>query len=252
MCDPTNEDCCTGSCQFAAASAVCRASCPQDQHRRDGDGCGDGLSCATGQCTSRDLQCRAMSNSPAVANSTRACFDDGCVLSCTTSPSMGLDRCVTFNTNFRDGTPCGAGGRCLNGSCRDVSAIGEIGQWIRDHKAIFIAVISVVGGLILIAVRRRIRRRRRPPPPKAPDITSWPSSYSRSQDEQPRRHQPRQWSDSSAPTLGDAADMDEHWLPPPPAVPDHHQYYYLYPPPPPPPPQYSDQWLDRHRSMRYA
>jgi hypothetical protein len=76
VCDDANEDCCR-QCQFASAGTVCRAStsecdpeetcpgdsasCPVDKNKEDGSSCGKGLQCSSGQCTSRDQQCKTVS-----------------------------------------------------------------------------------------------------------------------------------------------------------------------------------------------
>jgi len=91
LCDPSNSSCCTSSCGYSESSTVCRpsvnsqcdpaeyctgntATCPTDTHTADGTTCGSsgqGLSCAAGQCTSRDLQCeqqvRPWTNSVAIS-----------------------------------------------------------------------------------------------------------------------------------------------------------------------------------------
>lgn len=71
VCDPATDACCTGQCSYASNSTLCRASvdeqcdtpeyctgnsrsCPADRTADDGTGCGDGLACASGQCTSND------------------------------------------------------------------------------------------------------------------------------------------------------------------------------------------------------
>lgn len=263
VCDASNEDCCTGECKFASNGTVCRsstgvcdiqevcpgdrASCPDDKHKSDGDSCGDGLNCASGQCTSRDLQCKSMANSLTGANNTKACPDSGCLLACQ-SPEMSPGQCITYNQNFLDGTSCGAGGKCSNGSCDGTSTLKEVGQWIQDHKSIFIPVVSVVGGLILIAIiscivssiRRRMRRRKLP---KGPEMNSWPSPYNgQPHREQGQWNQQRQWAESSGAIVSNQP-------PPPPPPPQEH---FNQPYPPPPGLDESGRWMTRQRSMRYA
>jgi hypothetical protein len=203
VCDPSNEDCCTPRCQFASAGTVCRQSsgfcdpqetcsgtspmCPRDVHRDDGTSCGDsgqGLTCASGQCTSRNQQCKTLIGVRTNRNDTYACSNRGCLLSCS-SPQFGPDMCVALNQNFLDGTPCEGGGKCNNGQCQGSSVANEIGQWINDNKNIFIPVVSVVGGLILIALlcccyssiqqrRRKSKRKKgRVPKPPAPPMNEW-------------------------------------------------------------------------------
>lgn len=73
VCDPNSDECCQDSCQFKAAGVVCRKAlsnecdmaemctgksgkCPKDDRKPDGEKCGDGLSCASGRCTSLDRE----------------------------------------------------------------------------------------------------------------------------------------------------------------------------------------------------
>lgn len=200
VCDPTNEDCCTDECQFASSGTVCRSStgecdveescpgdasnCPDDGHMNDGDSCGDdgdGLRCAGGQCTSRDLQCQNLAGSLESNNATSACGRyDGCAVTCNSPDFGGSGSCATYNQNFVDGTPCGAGGRCSNGDCEGSSTSKQISKWIREHLEIVIPVACVVGILVLLAVGgcivSCIRRRRRRVAKPAPDANanSWP------------------------------------------------------------------------------
>jgi hypothetical protein len=126
VCDDSNEDCCR-QCQFATAGTVCRATtgqcdpqetcsgssatCPADQNLEDGTDCGNGLECASGQCTSRDQQCKTVMGSYTQGNDTYACDSSGCLISCA-SPEFGTGVCYSLQQNFIPGTPCGGGGRC--------------------------------------------------------------------------------------------------------------------------------------------
>ncbi|KAJ0124966.1 hypothetical protein N8I77_005951 [Diaporthe amygdali] len=189
VCDPTNEECCTDQCQFSSSGTICRAStglcdpeetcqgnsssCPTDNNAPDGTSCGDGLQCATGQCTSRDQQCQSLMGSLVTNNNTEACGSSSCQIQC-----LNNNVCYELNQNFLDGTTCGGGGKCNNGVCKGASAGDEILSWINDNKQIFIPVVSVVGGLIVLAIvtcifsrcRRSSRSRRRGPSraPKPP------------------------------------------------------------------------------------
>ncbi|CAI6098448.1 hypothetical protein V2G26_001054 [Clonostachys chloroleuca] len=179
VCDPDNERCCTSSCQFLSKGTVCREStgqcdpeetcpgdagdCPTDSHLKDGDGCGNGLHCASGQCTSRTEQCRTTLASSKISNSSiQSCAYDVCRISCTT----GGDTCSIYNTNFLDGTDCAGKGKCKTGVCEGSSTWGRIQEWFEDHKNIAIPVGSVIGALLLLAIvsciwssckRRRMR-----------------------------------------------------------------------------------------------
>ena len=188
VCDPSNEECCSAQCQFAPSGQVCRAStgvcdpqetcngtvasCPPDVATPDGTACGQanaGLSCASGQCTSRDLQCKTLMGSLTTGNDTYSCNNQGCTLSCA-SPEFGYNTCYTMQQNFLDGTSCEGGGKCSNGSCIGGNAILD---WIRSNLKIVIPVAVVIGILVLLAVgsclysccRRQPARRPKPPPP---------------------------------------------------------------------------------------
>ena len=196
VCDDANESCCE-DCQFASSQKVCREStgscdpeerctgesplCPTDQTASDGDSCtipdigeagkDENLQCASGQCTSRDHQCRTLmggfSNTfgGGSSNDTYACDSQTCQLSCQ-SPESGVDRCFGLQQNFLDGTPCGNGnnGRCRNGLCNGGGFADEVGSWIEENKEIVIGVGAGLGGLLALSIVwccvKRCRRRR--------------------------------------------------------------------------------------------
>lgn len=128
VCDPANDECCNSG-QFAANGTVCRAStgscnpqevcsgtaatCPPDKVAPNGQDCGNGLTCASGQCTSRDQQCKTLMGSFTTNNDTYACNHQDCTLSCA-SPQFGPGQCYSMQQNFLDGTACGGGGTCSN------------------------------------------------------------------------------------------------------------------------------------------
>ncbi|KAG6256070.1 hypothetical protein E4U24_006154 [Claviceps purpurea] len=255
MCDPSNEDCCTPQCQFASPSTVCRpstgecdvaescpgnkAACPDDKHKNNGDSCGsDGLECASGQCTSRDLQCQHMANSLTGRNNTKACPETDCMLACT-SPDLGPNQCMSYNQNFVDGTSCGGGGHCTNGACEGSSTVKEIGQWIDNHKAIFIPIVVVVGCLVLFAllsclvssIRRSLHRRRIQRKPQNPDVSS--DSFGSGGSRQP-------W--GGAPPYQQGPGTGGPWM-------QQQQQQPIYPPPPA---ATADGRWGNQRSVRYA
>lgn len=184
VCDDMNEECCSG-CKFAPSNKVCRAStgscdleekcdgtsgvCPADQYLPNGQSCNSGnttgLICASGQCTSRDLQCRELMGTLLNTNDTYACDSSSCSLVCASS-QLPANTCASMNQNFLDGTPCDGGGSCRNGQCVGSSVGNEIKSWIDDHKTLVIAVASALGGLfilmLLACVVRQCRNRRHP------------------------------------------------------------------------------------------
>lgn len=178
FCDPSNEGCCTTSCQFSSAGAVCRAStgscdpqevcsgtngtCPADRTAPDGTSCGSGLQCASGQCTSRDQQCKTLMGSYTSNNDTYACNSQTCTLSCA-SPEFGPNTCYSMQQNFLDGTECAGGGHCNNGVCEGATVGGEVKSWIDDNKTLVIALASAIGGLLLLAILGCVVRRCRRP-----------------------------------------------------------------------------------------
>lgn len=196
VCDDSNEDCCK-DCQFASATTVCRASqgpcdpqetcngtspyCPEDKWEEAGKSCGNGLQCASGQCTSRDQQCKTLMGSYTQGNDTYACDTRSCTLSCG-SPKFGSNVCYGLQQNFLDGTKC-AGGHCTNvsfplpspphpsthtnllqqGRC-DGTVGNEIKSWIDEHLTLVIGLAAGLGGALVLCILcccwRSYRRRR--------------------------------------------------------------------------------------------
>jgi hypothetical protein len=166
VCDDSNEDCCK-DCQFASSTQVCRASsgpcdpqetctgtspyCPDDKTQPNGQDCGNGLKCASGQCTSRDQQCKTVMGSYTTGNDTYACDNSNCMMSCA-SPEFPRNTCYGLQQNFLDGTSCSGGGTCSNGQCTGASAGKEITSWINDHKPLVIGLAAAIGSLIVLSI----------------------------------------------------------------------------------------------------
>ncbi|KAL9043074.1 MAG: hypothetical protein Q9214_003606, partial [Letrouitia sp. 1 TL-2023] len=180
VCDQSNEDCCT-NCQYSKAGTVCRpstgecdpqetcsginATCPIDVSAPDGQRCGNSsasLECASGQCTSRNQQCKTLMGSYTANNDTYACNGQDCTLSCA-SPEFGMGVCYSMQQNFLDGTSCGGGGKCQNGQCKGSNFGKEVGSWIHDHRNLVIGIACGLGVLVLLAILSCcIQRCRRP------------------------------------------------------------------------------------------
>lgn len=204
VCDDSNDGCCA-NCQYASSNTVCRAStgpcdieekctgnsslCPSDSHKPDGSQCGDGkgLTCASGQCTSRDLQCRTVLGAMLNNNDTYACDDSACYISCASS-SFGYNTCASLNQNFLDGTPCHGGGHCENGRCEGATFGKEVKSWVDDHKPLVIGLAAGIGGAIVLCLLWCILSRcccyrsrprgapmaNKPPPPVQYGYGRWP------------------------------------------------------------------------------
>jgi hypothetical protein len=154
--------------------------CPQDVSAPNGQDCGNGLQCASGQCTSRDLQCRTVVGSLTSNNDTSACNNRECRLTCASS-RLGPNTCYDLSQNFLNGTPCGGSGRCNNGQCQGSDFGSEARTFFEDNRHIIIPVAASVGGLVLIAIlsciwsccRRRHKAAKYPAPPPPPPMSNW-------------------------------------------------------------------------------
>ncbi|CDH56326.1 zinc metalloprotease [Lichtheimia corymbifera JMRC:FSU:9682] len=164
-CEDSTDLCCD-NCQPRASGFVCRAAtsecdveetcpgdtgdCPSDQHKQDGESCSNGMQCASGQCTSRDAQCKQRGSDMKIA---RACgsASGSCQMICDNPNGLG---CIIFNGFFLDGTPCGIGGTCKDGTCSLDNFGDNAKNWIDNHKEIVIPVAIVVGLLVLFCIFR--------------------------------------------------------------------------------------------------
>ncbi|CAG8564596.1 7452_t:CDS:10 [Diversispora eburnea] len=176
LCDDKNDMCCE-NCKYKSANTTCRPAisecdivescdgksgiCPTDQYKDDGVSCGsgNGLACASGQCTSRDDQCITKGTKLGV---TKACSlnagnGNDCALRCA-SP-IESTTCYELTGNFIDGTPCGFGGKCSDGKCVNMSS------WFDQNKKIVIPIGIVLGFLISLCLAQCLykgcRRRHR-------------------------------------------------------------------------------------------
>ena len=149
---PANYTCRAASseCDIAEVCSGTSGNCPPDKYKDDLTSCTGGMQCASGQCTSRDAQCVARGTS---YNMKKACGgDSGCQVSCQ-DPRSALS-CIIFPGAFTDGTPCGIGGVCKQGSCNSDNFGGNVKNWIDSHLQIVIPVAIVVGLLLLFCIFR--------------------------------------------------------------------------------------------------
>lgn len=164
-CDPANSACCTPQCGYASAGTVCRpavspqcdvaevcsgtnSTCPKDVTKPDGDSCGNGLQCAAGVCTSLDLQCQKAGSN---LNLTKACGNRGdksCIVTCK-DPTVA-NQCTILQTPLLDGSPCGYGGNCYNGTCASGAWNKVFESWYTQNLQISIPVTVAVALVVLV------------------------------------------------------------------------------------------------------
>jgi len=140
QCDST-DPCCTSTCRYASSSQVCRAvngpcdlaetctgsssSCPSDRKKSTGSSCStagvSGECLANGQCSSREIACRTPPITQYWGSGWSHCSwqsDSDCRIACSKSGSCSTFRLNDATVYYPNGTPCGGGKTCNNGSCR--------------------------------------------------------------------------------------------------------------------------------------
>lgn len=168
VCDPTSSTCCTGDCQLAPATQVCRKSrddkcdvaefctgnsstCPTDITKPNGQSCGSGgLACADGVCTSLDLQCQSAGSTLGLTKTCPAKNDRSCQVSCQ-DPGTS-NQCIVLQTTLVDGSPCGYGGTCSSGSCQSGTLWDTFKAWYTENLQISVPVTVVAGLFVLMMV----------------------------------------------------------------------------------------------------
>ncbi|KAF9582117.1 hypothetical protein BGW38_000618 [Lunasporangiospora selenospora] len=178
VCDDLNDDCCN-SCQFAPATQVCRsalspscdlpemcsglsAACPPDIRIPDLTSCSASGNvtgqCASGICTSRDLQC-VQQERPGISKACKA-LPSSCELVCN-DPNGSTSMCTRISGNyFVDGTPCGDSmdSVCRRGRCQPLES------WAKRNMGLLIGVcvggVALLSGLVVMIFCIRRRRRR--------------------------------------------------------------------------------------------
>ncbi|QSL65599.1 hypothetical protein MERGE_002912 [Pneumocystis wakefieldiae] len=150
-CDDSNEACCI-KCRFAPKNTVCRSSrgecdlvevcsgtsstCPRDKFKKDGTPCSNKSKCASGICTTRDMQCINHFN-----NSKGSCHSS-CVLFCELG---GVCIYSGLQNYFIDGTPCGFFGHCYKGNCIEGSYGKHLKSLLSGLKNWIFIIIFILG-----------------------------------------------------------------------------------------------------------
>ncbi|KAI0641152.1 Metallo-peptidase family M12B Reprolysin-like-domain-containing protein [Trametes meyenii] len=193
VCDPDSSTCCTGQCTFAPATQVCRPSkddrcdtaekctgssstCPSDVFSPNGQSCGSGLMCASGECTSLDQQCQTLGASMGLQKACPSKNDKSCQVSCQDPSDSG--RCVVLQSPLIDGSPCGYGGMCYSGTCKPGNWWTTFKAWYVQNLQISIPVTVAVGIIVLLILWGIVRciffRSRSPGKKSAQRLPSYP------------------------------------------------------------------------------
>ncbi|KAI0668683.1 Metallo-peptidase family M12B Reprolysin-like-domain-containing protein [Trametes maxima] len=197
VCDPDSSTCCTGQCTFAPATQVCRPSkddrcdtaekctgssstCPSDVISPNGQSCGSGLMCASGECTSLDQQCQTLGASMGLQKACPSKNDKSCQVSCQDPSDSG--RCVILQSPLIDGSPCGYGGMCYSGTCKAGNWWTTFKAWYVQNLQISVPVTVAVGiiallilwGIVRCAYRCIFFRSRSPGKKSAQRLPSYP------------------------------------------------------------------------------
>ncbi|KAG0054940.1 hypothetical protein BGZ83_010065 [Gryganskiella cystojenkinii] len=177
VCDDLNDDCCQ-NCKMKPQGQVCRqpisecdiqevctgtsATCPPDQRLPNqtpckgtgpalsgGNSTSSGLECANGFCTSRDLQCQQQDRT----GINKQCgASSSCDLTCNDPNGSPLSCMQIPGVFFLDGTSCGFGGSCNQGTCEYASGATGVLNWAKNHLLIVIPVASIVALLLLCCI----------------------------------------------------------------------------------------------------
>ena len=166
-CSDDNETCCSGckfkkseeffkcftsksQCQLDSFCDGSSGKCPAVKQATDGTKCElEGGKCASGLCTSRDLQCRAIGKRLGITRSCKS-MPNTCQLVCET-PFSG-STCASMDAYFMDGTPCGTKGTCSNGKCSQVT----FSSLMEDNSTLVIALGASVGALLFVLLLRAL------------------------------------------------------------------------------------------------
>ncbi|ETW87646.1 Metallo peptidase M12B [Heterobasidion irregulare TC 32-1] len=196
VCDPDSSACCLSSCQFAPSTQVCRpakdascdtaemctgssSSCPADIFAPNGKSCGsDGLACASGQCTSLSQQCQQVGSSMGLSQACPSQNDKSCSVSC--QDPQSTNQCIVLGSSLIDGSPCGYGGNCQNGTCEAGSLLDTAKAWYVSNLQISIPVTVIVGIILILLVwglgmciKRNCTSRANKPPSSVPAIAGY-------------------------------------------------------------------------------
>lgn len=159
VCSDKDDECCN-KCQIVSASqnkicikgagpcqknSVCdgkSAKCPDLKTIRDGTACFSQMSqksdpfqssCASGFCTSRDIQCRTIGKFQNIIGSAVGNDSLECKMLCKSNDGA----IIKYESAFIDGTICGRSGRCKKGACMSPSPL----IWMLENWSLMIFVL---------------------------------------------------------------------------------------------------------------
>ncbi|KAI5134160.1 uncharacterized protein NESG_02394 [Nematocida ausubeli] len=149
LCSDANSGCCQG-CQPAKAGTVCRkaldecqkksvcdgvtSKCPASSFVQNKNKCSAGF-CASGLCTNKDRQCVMAGDKYSIISALPGY--SGCAMKCVNKKGKSV---ALPEKSFRDGTPCGWNGTCMQGRCT------------KDLGLAAITVLAFLIGLLLVGL----------------------------------------------------------------------------------------------------
>eukprot|EP00917_Polyrhabdina_sp_WS-2016_P032861 GHVP01069997.1.p1 GENE.GHVP01069997.1~~GHVP01069997.1.p1 ORF type:complete len:647 (+),score=92.59 GHVP01069997.1:2534-4474(+) len=162
-CSDDNDECCR-DCKIIPKSEnyICRKSntvceldavcqgdserCPVSKRANNGTKCEftdvDGSLCADGVCTGKKRQCKELNSGERMSGTCNGTFG-GCSMNCETESGL----CLIFSRIYKNGTSCGVGGFCQEGSCKH-----SFSGVMKKTWPIIVAVLVTVLLIVFISI----------------------------------------------------------------------------------------------------
>lgn len=195
-CAPENHGCCNeATCQAVNTTKVCRPklsdecdyeercdgssiSCPEDKYIESGTKCSDPtgfdgdltdrdkqeLTCATGICTSRKIQCINVGEGKGTTGVSSPRYDivgvcPGTTSLCRMFCQSQVEGCISVGGSYRLGLTCGNSGTCKeDGTCTNPDFLGLLFEWVYFNKALAGVVFGGIALLLLFVFYRVLQR----------------------------------------------------------------------------------------------
>lgn len=196
-CAPENHGCCDeATCQAVNTTKVCRPklsdecdfeercdgtsiSCPEDKYVKSGTKCTvptgydskdlsdrdkQDLTCATGICTSRKIQCINVGEGKGTTGVSSPRYDivgvcPGTTSLCRMFCQSQIEGCISVGGSYRLGLTCGNSGTCKeDGTCTNPDFFGMLFEWVYFNKALAGVVFGGIALLLLFVFYRVLQR----------------------------------------------------------------------------------------------